>query len=76
MSEPGVVIAGAGHSKSIDDIRRIVSKYGGVEIDWIKKSSSNWNPRRGSVKYETHWYENLKTGKRYDFKTKEVFVKK
>ena len=70
MRERGVVIAGQGHSRVIDDVRRLVANHGGKRSDWVKKSSTSSATIDGT-KIETHWYEDLSSGRRYEFKIKE-----
>jgi len=77
----GTIIAGAGHQKTINDLPRLINRYGGSAEDWVKMSSSKiialQDGNRFGVKpfkgiseafYEVHWYENLKTGIRTDTK--------
>jgi len=79
--EVGTIIAGAGHQKTINDLPRLINRYGGSAEDWVKMSSSKiialQDGNRFGVKpfkgiseafYEVHWYENLKTGIRTDTK--------
>ena len=71
-AQKGVIIAGprAKSDKKFKDAPRIVAKYGGKIEDWVKKSSSSYQPKVGE-KIETHWVENLKTGERVEFKFKD-----
>jgi hypothetical protein len=64
------VIAGAGHVKgnAIRDVARLVSEYGGEAGDWSKRSGRSL--RVGGKTIEVHWYENVTTGERVEFKTK------
>jgi hypothetical protein len=50
----------------------MAKKYGGDAKDYAKMSSSTVTIEgKGYVqKIETHWVENRKTGKQYEFKTK------
>lgn len=74
MGEKGVITHGAMIQKPLGDIKRILSQYGGRATDWVKKSSSS---HKGSSLYkgnkipqtETHWFENIRTGQRVEFKT-------
>ena len=70
MRESGKVIAGAGHKDHIKDISRLKAQYGGKSSDWVKKTSTSYEQSNGN-RIETHWYENTRTGKRYEFKTKK-----
>lgn len=82
----GEVIAGAGHEKKIKDIRRVVAMYGGDADRWVKKVTNTYyrtdslgNPlpkvklKNGKLVDQViscHWYEDIKTKKRYEIKTK------
>lgn len=68
MSGGGRIIAGAGSRAVFRDLDRIVKTYGGEAADWVKKSSSKYVARDGSV-FEVHWVENLRTGKKVELKT-------
>ncbi len=67
MKEPGVIIAGGGKAP-FRDAQRVARTHGGKTEDWVKKSSSSYTDKDGN-KQETHWVENIKTGKRAEFKT-------
>jgi hypothetical protein len=64
----GVSIAGAGTrtGRQIDDIARLVKQYGGEAQDWAKMSTGR---TVNGVRVEVHWYENVRTGQRVEFKT-------
>lgn len=49
---------------------RLAQQYGGKAADWVKKSSSSFN-KNGKI-FETHWYQNVSTGQRVEFKTKLI----
>lgn len=66
MSEVGVTIAAGNDIKIID---RLTFNYGGRSIDWAKKSSTQFTTNTGQ-KIELHWYENILTGKRVEYKQK------
>ena len=73
--QDGKVIAGSGHKRSIDDINRIISTYGGKESGWVKKTTENLNQRELVNKahnIEIHWYENLENGHKIEPKVKKV----
>lgn len=70
--EDGEVMAGAGNKRKIDVLPRLVSKYGGGSDDWVKKKSSAYVDRDG-LRHSIHWYENVKTGERFE---KKVVVDK
>jgi RHS repeat-associated protein len=65
----GVSIAGAGAAsgRQIDDIDRLLAQYGGQAEDWAKMSTSV--RRAGRADISVHWYENVRTGQRVEFKT-------
>jgi RHS repeat-associated protein len=69
MEEQGVAIAGAGHKTKIKDINRLVKQYGGKPEEWTKKRSCRFTLEDGT-QTEIHWYENIKTGQRVEYKTK------
>jgi RHS repeat-associated protein len=73
LSGGGRVIAGAGSRAVFRDVDRIVKTYGGEAGDWVKKSSSKYVARDGSV-FEIHWVENLRTGKKVELKTNLLHV--
>jgi hypothetical protein len=75
MTEEGTIIAGSGSKSIFRDADRIAKTYGGSSSDWVKKSSTSADLGNG-YHIETHWVENIKTGKRVEFKTKEVFTAK
>lgn len=64
----GIAVAGAGarNGRLIDDISRIVSRYGGDPADWAKMSTGR---TVNGVRVEVHWYENVRTHQRVEFKT-------
>ncbi len=66
MGEVGITIA-SGYG--IKDINRLTFTYGGRSIDWAKKSSTQFATNTGQ-KIELHWYENILTGKRVEYKQK------
>jgi RHS repeat-associated protein len=63
------IIAGAGARKSIDDINRLVTQYGGKSNDWSKISSSTFTAADGA-RFEIHAYKNSATGAVVELKTK------
>lgn len=72
MAAPGKSFAGAGTTKPLRAADRLASQYGGEAADWAKMSSGNYNSGSGGIYdlFETHWYENVKTGPQAEFKTK------
>jgi RHS repeat-associated protein len=69
MAGSGVAIAGAGSSVKLRVAERLAEQYGGSPSDWAKMTSSPYQGLDG-LQFETHWYENVATGERYDFKSK------
>ncbi len=67
MSQPyrRVIARGAG----VRAVGRLTRSYGGKSGDWLKVSSAKYEPGRGRA-FEMHWYENVKTGQRVEYKTK------
>lgn len=67
----GTPIAGAGTKTAIRDVNDLVARYGGQPGDWQKVASENYNP--GGAKgggFETHAYQNVKTGQVVEMKSK------
>jgi hypothetical protein len=52
----------------IRDVQILIQTYGGKAADWVKMSSSRWSGSDG-MQLETHWYENVATGLRTEFKS-------
>ena len=50
----------------------LIKTYGGKASDWVKRISSHWSGSDG-MQLETHWYENVATGLRTEFKSKFVW---
>lgn len=65
MAEKGITIIGPG---KLNAATRLAREYGGNAADWVKKSSSSFT--KNGATFETHWYENISTGLRTEFKTK------
>lgn len=65
MSEKGVSILGKLRAGS-----RLASQYGGKASDWVKMSSTSYSNAFRTI--ETHWYQNLRTNARVEFKTKLI----
>jgi RHS repeat-associated protein len=61
LANQGNPIAGAGASKPIRDIVRIVQEYGGKVSDWSKVTSYPYQTPAGQI-IEVHAYETLATG--------------
>ncbi|MBN1814007.1 MAG: hypothetical protein JXA14_19375 [Anaerolineae bacterium] len=69
MSERGFPLAGAGTAEELRVARQLAVDYGGSPNDWAKMASSSYRGADG-YQFETHWYENTKTGLRVEWKTK------
>jgi hypothetical protein len=74
LSRQGKPLIGPGTSKTLDDAGRLARQYGGDPADWAKmgsKSSAEHGVQTSAGKYfETHWYQNIKTGQVVEIKTK------
>jgi hypothetical protein len=68
IGEKGTVIAGKGSRSIFRNAEHSARKYGGNADDYVKKSSSSVVTPDG-YKIETHWVENMATGKKYEPKT-------
>jgi hypothetical protein len=71
MHERGTSFAGAGTKTPLRAADRLAEDYGGQPGDWAKMSSSQRTSSDGHT-FETHWYENARTGQRVEFKTKII----
>lgn len=69
MGEKGQAIAGTGTGKDLRVADRLARDYGGDAAEWQKRTSSHHGDPGGRG-FETHWYENIRTGDRVEFKTK------
>ena len=54
----------------IKDYQRLLRQYGGKAKDWGKMKNYIMHPVDNLRQIEIHWYENLKTGMQYEFKSK------
>ncbi len=63
LGQSGKVIANV-----VRDAPRLVAKYGGRAGDWRKMTSATY-AGRGGFKFSTHWYQNVTTGARVEYKT-------
>jgi RHS repeat-associated protein len=68
MGEKGLAIYGAGTPKALDEGGRLAEQYGGKASEWSKMTSSAYHPPDGSV-ISTHWYENVVSGIRAEYKS-------
>lgn len=69
VGEAGTAMAGAGTSTELRAASRLADQYGGSASDWAKIGGSSYRGADG-LQFETHWYENIRTGQRVEFKTK------
>jgi hypothetical protein len=69
VGEAGSILAGGASSTPLRAATRLADQYGGRADDWVKRSSSSYRGIDGH-QFETHWYEDLGTGARVEFKTK------
>lgn len=71
MAGPGTRIFGAGTSRSLREGPRLAERYGGDAADYAKMTSPRYRDGGGTYDvFETHWYQNVRSGARYEFKTK------
>jgi RHS repeat-associated protein len=68
VGEAGISIAGAGSEDVLRQAGRLATEYGGNPDDWAKMTSSAYQSADG-LSFQTHWYENINTGVRTEFKT-------
>jgi hypothetical protein len=73
LEASGALMAGKG-ADQFRDAGRFVSQYGGHVDDYAKMSSSSYKAS-DTLKIETHWVENVKTGERFDAKIVKRSVK-
>lgn len=65
MAERGIIII-----RNLKVGKELVRRYGGNAANWVKKSSSSFT--KNNKTFEVHWYENVVTGQRVEFKTKLI----
>ena len=74
LSGEGKPIFGAGTSEPLDNADRLADQYGGHPEDWTKMRSKSSEVHGVQTpngnKFETHWYQNIKTGQVVEIKTK------
>jgi RHS repeat-associated protein len=71
IAERGTPIFGPGTGRPLREAPRLAAKYGGRAEDWTKMGSSTYNDGGGLWDlFETHWYQNVRTGLRVEPKTK------
>lgn len=73
MGEVGSSLAGAGSTTKLRAAQRLADDYGGAADDWAKMGSSSYRGSDGFA-METHWYEHVLTGQRFEFKTKMLWL--
>lgn len=73
LSEIGRALAGAGSSTKLRVAERLARDYGGVADDWAKMGSSSYRGADG-FRMETHWYENVLSRERFEFKAKTMWL--
>lgn len=61
-------IIGAGTEQTLRDAERLASQYGGEAKDWAKMQTTSQTLADGS-RIVIHFYENLKTGQKVEFKS-------
>lgn len=71
VAGPGMPIIGAGTTTRLREAGRLATDYGGQAEDWAKMTSPSHVGPDGH-RFETHWYENVLTGERFEFKTKRL----
>ena len=65
MAEKGIVII---TSNKLKQANRLAQQYGGNASDWVKMSSRSYKAADG-ISIQTHWYQNLFTRARVEYKT-------
>ncbi|MFC3813337.1 DUF6443 domain-containing protein [Lacihabitans lacunae] len=63
-------IAGAGSKTPLKKAEDMAKQYGGDAKDYAKMRSNSSYKANDGTKIETHWEENIKTGEKYNTKTK------
>lgn len=72
MAGRGSPIFGSGTNRPLHEAPRLARTYGGRAQDYAKMGSSGTSRDGGGLYdlFETHWYQNLRTGQRFEPKTK------
>jgi RHS repeat-associated protein len=68
VAGPGDAIIGAGTKTPLHAAERLAAQYGGDPYSWAKMTSPTYSNGWG-LTFSTHWYENLETGLRVEWKT-------
>jgi hypothetical protein len=65
----GSAMAGSGATsgRALRDAARLAEQYGGSASDWAKMTTRS--RVAGGANISVHWYENVRTGARVEFKT-------
>ena len=71
LGEQGTVIAGGDSGTVLRKAEAMAKQYGGDPSDYVKKKSSVHTASDGTTR-RIHWEENVKTGQRYNQKTKLI----
>jgi hypothetical protein len=71
VSSSGTGFAGVGCKSDFNGADAAAAKYGGGPLDWYKMSSESYEDQTGR-QFETHWIENVTTGRQEEFKTKII----
>jgi hypothetical protein len=69
IGQGGTALAGAGTNTPLRVANELATQYGGQAADYAKMGSTSYTASDG-VQFETHWYQNVQTGERFEFKTK------
>ena len=72
LAGQGRTIAGSGTKTVLRDAPRLAAEHGGAPGDWAKITSSHYTPSGSTgaqTGFETHAYQNLKTGQIVEMKT-------
>ena len=73
--EKGKLMAGNGHKDLFKDAADKAKNYGGNPEDYAKMASNSLYKITDTLKVQTHWVENTKTGVRYEMKVKFYEIK-
>jgi hypothetical protein len=73
--EKGIIGAGKGSNKVFRDAVYKAKNYGGNPEDYVKMYSEGYYRVTDTLKVQTHWVENTKTGVRYEMKVKFYEIK-
>lgn len=68
IAQTGIGLAGSGTENALRVAQQLAQDYGGEPGDWAKMSSTARDMPDGTH-IETHWYENVVTGQRVEYKS-------